>query len=215
MKKPLKQSVCDHLNTYSLTEDQFQNLESLADHSPDDQALDDQTVAEKPQRSIFPFAIAAAMVAFLLAFLLSPLILDKVDIRQRVAMEVVNNHLKLKPLEVKTSSIDGIRDYFQKLDFLPVNSVLVKASKLELIGGRYCSLQGITAAQLRVKKPGSNTVQTLYQTEYRKDVFENMPLLEEGDKPVGIYVKGIKVKIWVEKGLLFALTELPDDQILD
>jgi hypothetical protein len=73
-------------------------------------------------------------------------------------------------------------------------------------------LQGITAAQLRVRKPGSDIIQTLYQTEYRKDVFDTMPVLEQGHEPVDIYVKGIKVTIWVEKGLLFALTDLPDER---
>lgn len=127
--------------------------------------------------------------------------------RERIATEVAKNHIKLKPLEIETNSIEDIRSYFNKLDFIPINSKLVNQFGLELIGGRYCSLQGITAAQLRVREPGSTTVQTLYQTEYRKDIFEDMPKLEEGDEPVDIYIKGIKVKIWVEKGLLFALTE--------
>ena len=98
-----------------------------------------------------------------------------------------------------------------KLDFVPVSSKQVSQSGFELIGGRYCSLQGITAAQLRVRIPDSSDVQTLYQTEYRRDVFNHMPIMEEGEEPLEIFVKGIKVKIWVEKGLLFALTELPDN----
>ncbi len=203
MNKPLKQSVRNHLESYSLNEDQLQKLESLAE----------QAVPERNRQfSIFPFAMAGAVAAFLLTFLLTPLILDQSDIRERIAMEVATNHIKLKPLEIETSSIDDIRGYFKKLDFMPVNSRLVDQFGLELIGGRYCSLQGITAAQLRVKKPGSNTVQTLYQTEYRKNVFKDMPALEDGDTPVEIYVKGLKVKIWVEKGLLFALTDVPETQ---
>ncbi|NOQ90561.1 MAG: hypothetical protein GQ549_06420 [Gammaproteobacteria bacterium] len=203
MNKPLKQSVRDHLKSYSLNEKQLQKLE----------ALSEQAIPEaKHQFSILPFAVVGAVAVFLLAFLLTPLIMDQNDISQSIAMEVASNHIKLKPLEIETSSIDGIRGYFKKLDFMPINSKLVNALELELIGGRYCSLQGITAAQLRLKKPGSNTIQTLYQTEYRKDVFENMPQLDDGDKPVDIYVKGIKVKIWVEKDLLFALTEPPESQ---
>ena len=161
---------------------------------------------------MYPLAIAAAVIVFLLAFLLAPLVSEQDDVRERIALEVATNHIKLKPLEIETSNIEGIRDYFTKLDYLPVNSRLVGDAGLELIGGRYCSLQGITAAQLRLKKPGSDTVQTLYQTEYRKDIFESMPLLEEGEAPVDIYVKGIRIKIWVEKGLLFALTDLPERQ---
>jgi hypothetical protein len=32
-------------------------------------------------------------------------------------------------------------------------------------------------------------------------------VLENGDAPIIVNVKGLSVRIWVEKGLLFALTE--------
>jgi hypothetical protein len=127
---------------------------------------------------------------------------------QQIAEEVVSNHLKLKPLEVKTGSINAVRGYFTKLDFMPVESSLQALNNLQLIGGRYCSLQGITAAQLRMKQ-GEN-LQTLYETEYVPDVFGDIPILEKGEEPQVVYAKGIKVKVWVEKGLLFALTDSPD-----
>ena len=201
MNKPLKQSVRDKLESYSLNEDQLQKLESLAP----------QPVPETARRiPVFTYVIAGAVATFLLVFFLTPLVIEQGDVHERIAMEVAKNHIKLKPLEVETSSIEGIRDYFEKLDFMPVSSLLVSQSGLELIGGRYCSLQGVTAAQLRVRKPGSGDVQMLYQTEYIKAVFRDMPVIEEGGEPVEMYVKGIKVKIWVEKGLLFALTELPE-----
>ncbi len=201
MNRSLKQSVCDHIELNTLTDNQLEKLASLAE----------QLKPEKVQkRSIHPMALVGAVAVFLLAFLLASIGIEQGDVRERIALEVANNHIKLKPLEIETSNIADIRNYFTKLDFLPVNSSLVSNAGFELIGGRYCSLQGITTAQLRVKKPGSNVIQTLYQTEYRKDVFENMPKLEEGDTPVDIYVKGIKVKIWVEKGVLFALTDLPE-----
>ena len=206
MNRPLKQSVREHLELNTLTEEQLQKLESFSEQVKPENVRPDNV----QNKSIYALAIAVAVVAFLLVFLLAPLVNEQADVRERIALEVATNHIKLKPLEIETSNIEGIRDYFNKLDFLPVNSRLVSDAGLELIGGRYCSLQGITAAQLRVKKPGSNAVQTLYQTEYRKDIFENMPLLEEGQAPVEIYVKGIKVRIWVEKGLLFALTDLPE-----
>jgi len=202
MNKPLKQAIVDKLESYSLSEGQLQELESLAGQAAP------VTVRRIP---VFSYAIAGAVAAFLLVFFLAPLMVEQGDVRERIAMEVARNHIKLKPLEVETSSIKGIRDYFEKLDFVPVSSNLVRQSGLELIGGRYCSLQGITAAQLRVRQPGSSDIQTLYQTEYRKDVFKDMPVMEEGGDPVELFVKGIKVKIWVEKGLLFALTELPNN----
>lgn len=202
MNKPLKKSVQDHLDSYSLSEDQLNKLESLAEQNKP---------VTKHWASLYPFTMAGAVAVFLLVFFLTPYLQNQPGIQEKIAMEVVANHIKLKPLEIKTSSIKDIRSYFTKLDFVPVNSELVKQHGLELIGGRYCSLQGNVAAQLRVRNPDTNIVQTLYQTEYRKDVFENMPILEEGDKPIDTHVKGVKVTIWVEKGLLFALTDVADE----
>lgn len=202
MKKPLKQSVRDKLESYTLSDDRLQRLESLTKQA---------SPATANRIPVYRYAIASALVAFLLTFFLTPMLVEQGEIRERIAMEVATNHIKLKPMEVETSNIEGIREYFEKLDFVPVTSKLVSQSGLELIGGRYCSLQGITAAQLRVRKPGGRNVQTLYQTEYRKDVFKSIPVMEEGDDPVEITVKGTRVKIWVEKGLLLALTDLPDN----
>lgn len=206
MKNPLKQSVRDHLDAYSLSEEQLNKLESLAEHN---KCTEKRTA--KQQFLIYPFTLASAVAVFLFVFFLTPYLHNQSGIQEKIAMEVVANHIKLKPLEIETNSIKAIRKYFKKLDFVPVNSQVVSQLGLQLIGGRYCSLQGNIAAQLRVRKPGTNSVQTLYQTEYRKDVFENMPILEEGDKPVDIHVKGVRVTIWVEKGLLFALTDITDD----
>lgn len=93
-----------------------------------------------------------------------------------------------------------------KLDFMPVESALLKGSTKSLIGGRYCSIQGITAAQLRLKDNETGQVQSLYQTVYDKKVFYDLPVLKEKQKPITVYSKGLAVDIWVEKGILFALT---------
>lgn len=200
MRRKLKQSVRDHIESYSLSDDQLRNLESLG------KQMDTRRTG---QVSIYRWSLAGALAAFILAFLFAPLVVDQGEIHERIALEVATNHLKLKPLEIETASIDSIREYFDKLDFMPVNSTLINELGLELAGGRYCSLQGIAAAQLRVRQPGSDSVQTLYQTEYRKDVFKDMPVLEQGEPPIELYAKGIRVRIWSEKGLVFALTDLP------
>jgi hypothetical protein len=200
MNRKLKQSVREHIESFSLNEDQLQKLESLGK----------KVETEKTgHASIYRWSLAAAVAAFLLVFLLTPVLFDQKNIHERIALEVASNHLKLKPLEIETASIAAVREYFDKLDFMPVSSTLVNELGLELTGGRYCSIQGVAAAQLRVRQPGSDAVQTLYQTEYRKDVFENIPVLEQGDMPVELYAKGVRVRIWAEKGLLFALTETP------
>lgn len=199
--RPLKQAVNHHLDEIKLSEDRLTDLESLMGFSGEKKARD-----ESWSNTVY---VAAAAV-FALVFVVTAIFDNQaVNIPQRIAEEVVHNHLKLKPLEVETDSIEGVRQYFAKLDFMPANSRLIKESGLALIGGRYCSLQGITAAQLRLKANDSASVQTFYQAEYRKEVFGDLPNIEQGDAPVEVYVKGVKVKIWLEKGLVFALTETP------
>jgi hypothetical protein len=136
--------------------------------------------------------------------LLPPGPLDDVPMTERIAVEVAHNHIKLKPLDVETDSMERIRRYFTDLEFVPVKSQLLASSNLELLGGRYCSVQSVPAAQLRVSAADNNSLQTLYQSEYRKDVFGPLPVLENGGVPVVVNVKGISVRIWVEKGLRLA-----------
>jgi len=155
--------------------------------------------------------VATAIVALLVVTLLSPPgSKDYVPMTERIALEVARNHIKLKPLDVETDSMEGIRHYFTDLEFVPAESSLLAGADLELVGGRYCSIQSVPAAQLRITVPYSNRQQTLYQTEYQKDVFGPLPVLERGHAPVTVNVKGITVRIWVEKGLLFALTDEVD-----
>ena len=203
LKQPLKQQVQNQMDQVQLDDGQFAALEKLMANS-------NQQGTKESRRPWVPLA-AAGMFLFALvtAFMALQLTKDQLlTMPQQIAEEVVNNHLNLKPLEVKTGSINAVRGYFTKLDFMPVESSLQALNNLQLIGGRYCSLQGITAAQLRMKQ-GEN-LQTLYETEYLPDVFGDIPSLENDEAPLVVYAKGIKVKVWVEKGLLFALTDSPE-----
>ncbi|MDX2475937.1 MAG: hypothetical protein QNL05_01060 [Gammaproteobacteria bacterium] len=203
LKQPLKQQVQNQLNEVQLDKTQLAALEKLM-------AGGEDKGKKGSSRTWIPLAAAGMFLfAVITAFMTLQFSQDNLlTMPQQIAEEVVSNHLKLKPLEVKTGSIDAVRGYFTKLDFMPVESSLQALDNLQLIGGRYCSLQGITAAQLRMKQ-GEN-LQTLYETEYVPDVFGDIPRLEKGEAPLVVYAKGIKVKVWVEKGLLFALTDSPE-----
>lgn len=132
--------------------------------------------------------------------------LPELALDERIGSEVAKNHINLKPLEIKTSSIKAVGGFLTKLGFLPIESSLLTGSTKNLIGGRYCSIQGITAAQLRLKDSKTGQVQSLYQTVYDEKTFSGLPLLKENKNPVTVYSKGLAVDIWVEKGILFALT---------
>lgn len=203
MKRPLKDSVRTHFERQTLSDDQFARLEALMDKRD---AIDSMSRPDSPRVIGWIAGLAAAVV---LAFgaLIIVLGVDDTPMTERIAMEVARNQIKLKPLDVTTTSFSEARAYFTDLDFVPAQSALLANADLELIGGRYCSIQSVPAAQLRVKLPTSEAPQTLYQTEYRKDVFGPLPVIEDGDVPATINAKGMRISVWVEKGLLFSLTE--------
>ncbi|WP_299809540.1 hypothetical protein [uncultured Shewanella sp.] len=122
------------------------------------------------------------------------------DMSIKIAVEVAKNHIKMKPLEVQTAELSQLRDYFTELDFTLVSSSRIGEAK-QMIGGRYCSIQGLTAAQIRFvdKQP-----LTLYQVQYDKTLYGELPRVDLGQKPVELVERGVAVSIWVEKGLLMA-----------
>ncbi len=196
MKKGnLKNVMHDFVENKSLSDKQLESLMQL------------QQTSVKKENNVKYRWIAIAAVFFITMgnvfyFVMSPgLALD-----QRIGSEVAKNHINLKPLEIQTSSMKVIRGFLTELDFSPVESILLKGSSKKLIGGRYCSIQGVTAAQLRLKDSKTGKIQSLYQTVYDEKVFYDLPLLKENQKPITVYSKGLAVDIWVEKGLLFALT---------
>ena len=194
-KRNLKNVMHDFVENKSLSDKQLESLMQLQ-----------QAGVKKESNVQYRWvAIAAAffiMMGNIFYFSMSP----ELALDQRIGNEVAKNHINLKPLEIQTSSMKAIRGFLTELDFSPVESILLKSSSKSLIGGRYCSIQGVTAAQLRLRDSETGQIQSLYQTVYDKDVFYDLPLLKENQKPVTVYSKGLAVDIWVEKGILFALT---------
>ena len=202
--RPLKSLLRQHYKSRALSEDQLERLETLLG----DQEAEQASWWQRRPAALLGWSVAAALATLLAVFvLLPPSVVRDVPVTERIALEVARNHIKLKPLDVETNSMDAIRRYFTDLEFVPADSRLLASTNLELLGGRYCSIQSVPAAQLRVTVPDSNALQTLYQSEYRQDVFGRLPVLENGEAPISVNVKGITVTIWVERGLLFALTE--------
>ncbi|ROS05326.1 hypothetical protein EDC56_0856 [Sinobacterium caligoides] len=120
-----------------------------------------------------------------------------------IANEVTKNHLKMKPLELKSESIKQLQEYFSALSFKPLASTQLTAlqpTRLTLLGARYCSIQGATAAQLRYSSQPDNW--TLYQVPF--DQFNQLGLHEGGDS-IATYARGLKVTLWQERGLLMVL----------
>jgi len=197
MKLPLNKTLQEHLDSKSLKADQMQKL----------LAMQNETAVPVETKSRLRMAWIGSAAALLLAVALLLLPQGSNNLIDELAVEVVNNHLHLKPLEVSGNELASISSYFTKLDFQPLASRYIEDLNLNLMGGRYCSLQGITAAQLRFKSVADNGIHTLYQVGYDPKIFKQLPQYDQGDSPVSTWSKGVKVTLWVEKGVLFALTE--------
>ncbi|MFT7110287.1 MAG: hypothetical protein ACI843_001955 [Psychrobacter glaciei] len=120
-----------------------------------------------------------------------------------IVAEVVNNHRYLKPLEVTSNQLNDVSKYFNQLSFSPYASKyenVVSVLKNSLIGGRYCSIQGNTAAQLRMQS-SEGSISTLFQAGM-SDSFAKIPNIDKGEASVIQYKDGYEVQIWQEKGLL-------------
>lgn len=211
MKKPLKQAIQENIDSISLDEQQLDALMQMqhAHGMSKQRPSNSHFTANKP----WYVAIAAMVMVFVLGTVVVMQYFQTASsdlLVQEIAHEVARNHLEMKPMEVQTAAINDVQNYFTKLDFLPQPSTLIDSNnKILLAGGRYCSIQGSTAAQLRYKDKQGGYV-TLFETHHSPELLKQLPNIEAGEEPLVTYAKGIKVKLWQERGLLMVSTEKPE-----
>ena len=196
MKLPLRQAARQHFDSQQLNESDLQRLQQL---------INPRVVAARR----IPWYQVAFVAVLLLAVTLSlPLLWqgnNGGDVAQRIADEVALNHLKLKPLDVEAEQMPVLAAYFNRLDFAVRDSSLIaEIDGMRLLGGRYCSVLTVPAAQLRLQRT-TGQVLTLYEALFDPQVFPSLPSLDHGEPPLVRYARGIRVAIWVEKGVLFVL----------
>ena len=204
----LSAGIKKHIESEQLDASQMQALMSIqyAVLGANDTVNGERTIDNR--RRVWLGALAACLIVTLGFLFIGPSgIPGEKNTSRDIAMEVVKNHLKLKPLDVKASSMREIQGYFTQLDFLPMSSS-VASNKFslpsnQLLGGRYCSIQGVTAAQLRYQQ--KHGLSTLYEVAYDADTFGTLPNMDNDEQPLDLLIKGLSVSIWVEKGLLMVL----------
>ncbi|MDZ4297764.1 MAG: hypothetical protein U0998_00790 [Moraxellaceae bacterium] len=131
---------------------------------------------------------------------------SQADFLLRVSEEVVTNHTRVKPLDVTSSSYDAVQQNLPMLDFSLQQSALLVDKGLKLVGGRYCTLQGVIATQLVFEDSLGNRV-TLYQASYDEKRFGNVPQLTARQAPATVIKQGLKINIWQESGVILALAQ--------
>lgn len=160
-----------------------------------------------PSWQFYGFAASILLAVTLVWHQLAPV--GSQDVSYLIAKEVAKNHMQLKPLEVSSNNFQKVSNYFYKLDFKPAPSAFLDRNNIRALqGARYCSILSVTAAQIRYKNADGKVV-TFYEVGYDMDKFGNMPTISKAldgssTTPRVHYVNGMKVDIWVEKGLLMA-----------
>jgi len=200
---PVKTAIRQQFEAETLDSQQLQGLLTMQER-----VLEDGQPTRRG-RSLYR-SIAACALALLAFFFLWQISAERPDTTHQIALEVASNHLKLKPLDVTAQSMSEVRDFFTQLDFSPINSQLLPGKfalpEQAMLGARYCSIKGITAAQLRYRSPGKG-ISTLYEVTYNPDIYGSIPSLESGEPPTEIFIKGLRISLWREKGLMLVLVQ--------
>lgn len=145
----------------------------------------------------YKFAGVAALL--LIGFIGLHLQLHKATMTERLLAEIAMNHQKQLDLEVSTDQYEVVQEKLNRLDFsiLPVKSEPIM--NYTLLGGRYCSIHGGLAVQLKAREKASGEFVTLYVTKLTDQLEEITPLDAEFD--------GVRIQLWKEDNRVLALAK--------
>lgn len=137
-------------------------------------------------------AIAAILV---IGFVFTFSFFQSNDIEERIVKEIKMNHIKELKVEFPSDSVANLQANLDKLDFPLDKALSVVSDQYTLIGGRYCSIQGNLAAQLKIKNKQSKDVETLYITSLDPEL--------QKVKSTDVTSDGINIILWKQNGLLY------------
>ena len=206
MNKPLKKHINDRFSEVNLSEEKLDHLQQMiaaASHS-----------SKKSQRGrqITWLAYAAGIFVALCLGVLSHSFIEskqRENLLLSIASEVAHNHIKSKPLDIDSDNWGVVGAFFNQLDFDPINPALSSITQNQtLLGGRYCSIQGVTALQLRFKNNADSS--TLYQGTLPTTQLELIPNIDAQQTKAQFKIKGLNIAIWQSNNLVFAYVEPAD-----
>lgn len=115
-----------------------------------------------------------------------------------ISKDIAYNHNSKLQMEVVSTQLHTVQGHLSKLGFKLVNSTKIQRDNLQLIGGRYCNINGKIAAQMQLRHNKTQAIYTFYQAKVGKDFIDNLNSDE-------MAIDGVKIKLWREKGLLMGL----------
>ncbi|MCF6282585.1 MAG: hypothetical protein L3J28_10345 [Candidatus Polarisedimenticolaceae bacterium] len=202
--KNLKEACKNHYQQHSLSKGEVAKLMALQERlEPSAAAGSNSEDPAANSSNRFPSAKnrnLLAVAASIIVIIYTTWIYNgyDVDIREQVAEEIAYNHSKQMALEIISDDLKAVGAYLSELDFTLIDSTRVGQIAQRLLGGRYCTIQGKLAAQLRIKSSNSTSTHTYYQAI----IPENFNL---DGTTYSTWIKGINIELWVEDGVLLGL----------
>lgn len=201
--KSIDKALKTHYNSKSLSENQLNKLLAIQLNSFELNSSIETKIQwwNRLLPSMRNYRYAFYVTAFMLLGCLFAVysLLDRAPLSQRIMTEIVYNHKQDMPIEIASSSITDISKYLSKLSFSMVLPGVFSDPNWQLLGGRYCSINGKIAAQLKIKNLKNNSIYTFYQSAIDKD------LQKPDTASMNDTIDGVGVSIWREQGLLLGL----------
>ena len=140
---------------------------------------------------------AAAVVLLAIGIGLWTYITTDGGLTRQVVAEIGHNHRHHGELAVESDRYGVVQEVLGELDFpvRPRREELV--GDFALIGGKYCTIQGSQAAQLKLSRRDSGIIHTLY-------VFP-MADKAKGVEPGTYETGGVRVELWTDRTLVYGL----------
>lgn len=119
------------------------------------------------------------------------------SLTHQVVTEIGHNHHQHGALVVESDQYGVVQAALSELDFplQPRRDNLVQ--DFLLVGGKYCTIQGLQAAQLKLNHRKSQIIHTLYVLPITDNIKDVEP---------GVYeTNGVQVELWTDQLLLYGL----------
>lgn len=188
-----KQSLKQHSNDYYQSQQLNQKkLDRLIE-------LSDSIVSEKSNKVNW-HTIAAALIVTVAIIFTAQQFKTSNNVSQLVPQEIALNHSKQLALEFKANSYQSLNSMMHKLDFKLLPSTNTHLKGLNIVGGRYCSIQGNLAAQIRLTDQNGK-LYTLYQTPLTSALTAAL----NTEKTDTYLADSIEISQWQENTLFFGL----------
>jgi len=198
--RDIKKHVKDHYQAQTLSDEKMQRLMNMANPSIEENST--------KNTSWFGVFIAQQKIALVASFMVIVVSfwgfthfeqnkMFKDNFTQIVAQEIALNHSKQLNLDFNEIDYANLNKLMHKLDFQVVKSNHINLAGLEVLGARYCTIQGNIAAQIRLRDD-SGKIFTLYQTKLTSMLNNNFEDTIQS-------IDQVDVKQWQENDLFFGL----------